>query len=132
MKKKLLALILALTLLLGITGAGAESAAGTEAPAAPAAAADAAADDPVVLRHTAVVRHDVLQELTVVDRDVGDIRNMDNAGIECEILGKNAVFRQETRPRNVCKAAVSAPDAVASGAVLMDRGILHGQGAITA
>ena len=56
MKKKLLTLILALTLLLGITGAGAESAAGTEAPAAPAAAADAAADDPVVLRHTAVVQ----------------------------------------------------------------------------
>lgn len=56
MKKKLLTLILALTLLLGITGAGAESAAGTEAPAAPAAAADVAADDPVVLRHTAVVQ----------------------------------------------------------------------------
>ncbi len=57
MKKKLLALILALTLLLGITGACAESAAEPESPAAPAAAADAAvADDPVVLHHTAVVQ----------------------------------------------------------------------------
>ena len=60
MKKKLLALFLALALIVGMAGACAETAAEPEPASAPAAAAD----DPVILQHTAVVQGQSLNYTT--------------------------------------------------------------------
>ena len=82
MKKKLLALILALALVLGMAGARAESASEPETPAAPAAAADAvAADNPVVLQHTAVVQGRPLDYTTTTG-----YMTVDTAGGACEMF----------------------------------------------
>ena len=98
MKKKLLALILALTLILGMAGACAESAAEPEVPAVPAAAADAAAADaPVVLQHTAVVQGRPLDYTTTTG-----YMTVDTAAGACKIFYMaytlNGVEDLSTRP----------------------------------
>ena len=79
MKKKLIALILALTLILSVAAVRAESAEEPEAPAA--SASEAAIDDPVVLQHTAVVQGHPLDYTTTTG-----YMTVDTAGGTCEMF----------------------------------------------